>query len=255
MLKISKEQMEAFQQAALKDYEDQMVEHLKKFTPKHSEVIGEPGLRRVIQLGMDRAKNYGLTNRGPVRFYIEMMFMLGSDFDTDPQLPWAGEILDDTTISDQTVRADLLYDKAMDYIDTVAGPDYGYAREALRRASQERLEGFSMSDGNFENRMIMRMNMIYPQKCEYLGESTLQALISRGIELARKHPVSTDAGVILFIGLMFALGHGFATDPQFPWIEGTLNNTAISDPNKRVERLYSKMMTYLNRALAYLERG
>jgi len=70
--------------------------------------------------------------------------------------------------------------------------------------------------------------------------------------LARKYSVSTAAGKVFLIGLMFAQGHGFATDPQLPWIQATLNNPAITDPNRRIERVYSKVMTYLRYVLAEL---
>src|SRR5207302_709278 len=72
MLEIRSEQITVFEQAALEAFEDEMVEHLKKFSPEHCEVMGEPRVRSVIQLGMARAKTYGFTNRGPVRFYLEM---------------------------------------------------------------------------------------------------------------------------------------------------------------------------------------
>jgi hypothetical protein len=254
MLVIRKEQMEVFEQAALRTFEDQMVEHLKEFAPKHCEVLGESGVRQVVRLGMERARRYGFTNRGPVRFYLESMFLFGSDFDTDPQLPWAGEILKDPTIWDQTVRADRLYDRVMDYLNQVAGPDCEYAKEALRKASRQRFEGVPVSDENFENKVIARLNEVYPQKCAYIGEAALRTLVRRGNFLAERYSVSIDAGVVLFIGLMFALGHGFARDPLFPWIERTLNDTRIDNPNKRVERLHSRAMTYLSRALAYLEQ-
>lgn len=95
MLIIRKETMEVFEEALLRNFEDEMVQHIKQFTPRHSEIIGEQCVRQVAKMGIERARQYGLTNRGPVRFYIELMFMLGSNFDTDPQYPWAGEILND----------------------------------------------------------------------------------------------------------------------------------------------------------------
>ena len=89
-MKIRKEQMAALDRAALKAFEDELVRHLQDFDPKHTTVLDEDGVRQVIRLGMERAAKYGLTNRGPIRFYIELMFLFGSDFDTDPWLPWAG---------------------------------------------------------------------------------------------------------------------------------------------------------------------
>jgi hypothetical protein len=254
MLEIRDEQMAVFEQAALKNFEGEMVEHVKEFTPKHCEVLGERAVRTVVRLGIERAKEYGFTNRGPVRFYIELMFMFGSYFDTDPLILWATEILNDPAIVDQMVRAERLYEKLTDYVEKVAGPDNEFVKEALHRASQQRLEDLSVRAENFENEMIVRLAANYPQKCNYVGEPALRKLILLGLALANKHSVSKNTGKVLLIGLMFAQGHGFATDPQLPWIERTLTNPAITDPNKRIERLYSKTMTYLRHVLASLEK-
>jgi len=51
---------------------------------------------------------------------------------------------------------------------------------------------------------------------------------------------------------MFAMGHGFATDPLFPWIRTTLNDPLIHDPAQRVRRLVSKIKTYLDAVLKHL---
>ncbi len=255
MLKIRDEQVKAFEGAAVRNFEDQMVEHLKEFTPKHCEILGERCVRQVIQLGMERAKKYGFRNRGPVRFYIELIFMLGSDFDTDPQLPWAAEVLSDTTISDQTIKADRLYDRAMDYLHRVAGPNHEYSIEAIRRISRARVEDFQGEGEDFESKVIRGLKMMYPQKCEYLGEPGLRAAIQRGTGLAESYSVSSETGVILFIALVFALGHCFASDPQFPWISAALNDPLVKDPNGRAERLHAKMMAYVRRALGYLEQS
>jgi hypothetical protein len=121
MLEIREEQMAVFDQAARKSFEDEMVQHLAEFVPKQCEVIGEQQVRKVIQLGVERARIYSLTNRGPVRFYIELMFVFGSDFDTDPLLSWAAEILGDV-LTNQMAKAGRLYEKTNDYLEKVSGP-------------------------------------------------------------------------------------------------------------------------------------
>jgi len=246
MLKIRKEQMEVFEQAAIRNFEDEMVRHMKKFSLLHCKVIEDNGVREVIRLGIDRSEKYSLTNRGPVRFYIELMFMFGSDFDTDPQYPWAGEILNDPRIVDQMQRADCLYNKAMDCVDTVAGPDYEYEKEALRRISHIRFENLPAIGDNVETEIVIHLNRIHPQKCKYIGQPAFQALIQRGNALTESYALPMPDGIALLVGLMFAFGHGCVNDPQFPWIAETLNNTQIVAPSKRIERLYSKMVTYLS---------
>jgi hypothetical protein len=102
--------------------------------------------------------------------------------------------------------------------------------------------------------MIRRMHEVHPEKADYVGQLALRKLVSRAIEEARRLSVSTDAGVCLLLGLMFMVGHGCVNDPVYPWIASTLGNPAVEDPNKRVERLYSKAMTYLDHALLRIDR-
>jgi hypothetical protein len=45
------------------------------------------------------------------------MFMLGSGFDRDPLHPWATEVLNDTSISDENERATRLYGEALNHLE------------------------------------------------------------------------------------------------------------------------------------------
>jgi len=255
MIIIRKKQMEVFKNASLRNFEDEMVRHIETFTPPHYQVIGEEGTREVIRLGMKQAELYSLTNRGPVRFYIEMMFMFGSAFDTDPQFFWAQDILKDDQIFDQMERSEQLYKKTMDYLEKVGGPQNIYTKKALHAIRKRVSEPFSFSTEFFDNEMLQEMQRLYPEKYTYVGELALGDLILEGIGLSKTYSVGTMRGIILFIMLMFAIGHGFVKDPLFPWISGTLENQKIDDPDKRVERLESKSITYLDNVLTYFAQG
>jgi hypothetical protein len=252
MLIIRTEQMRAFEQSSLHRFAEEMLEHLKKFSPRHAGVIGEARIRRVIELGMERARKYEFSNQGPVRFYMELMFMYGSEFDTDPQLAWAAEVLNEPNLSDQMTRADYLHQQAMQYLDMVIGADYQYEKAALRRLSQIQFQALSELGENFRDIILKRLKEIYPQKCDYVGEARMRLLIQRGLQAAGKYSISSHAGSALLMGLMFAFGHGCLSDPQFPWIESTLNNRATEE-EQRIERLFDKTMAYLARGLANLE--
>jgi hypothetical protein len=253
MLQIRKEQMLVLEEARLPEFENYMVEHLKDFSPLHSKSLGEAGIRTLIRVGMERAKEHEFTHRGPVKFYIETMILLGVDFDSDPQYPWPGKILLDPLIPDQTQRADRVHAWLMELLEEAGGPNRQYAKQALHRARDIPFEPFPVSSANFEDEAIRRMKENHPEKVAYLGEAVLRALIPRAIQETKKYSVSTDAGVCLFLGLMFALGHGFINDPKYPWVAKTLTNSAITDPDKRVERLYSKTMTYLDHVLQHIQ--
>ncbi|HEV2764364.1 MAG TPA: hypothetical protein VGV38_15395 [Pyrinomonadaceae bacterium] len=250
---IRREQMRALEEVRMPEFEDFMVAHLREFSPLHSKSLGEAGIRALVNVGVGRARQHMFTHRATVKFYIETMILLGVDFDTDPQYPRAGEILRDASAPDQVERADRVHAWLIELLDAAGGPGRRYARQALQRAREIVFEPIPASDPDFEERVIGYMKQNHPEKAAYVGDENLKGLIPRAVEETRKYSVHTDAGVCLFLGLMFAVGHGFAVDPKYPWAHRTLTNPAIKDPDKRVERLHSKTMTYLDRVLQHLQ--
>jgi len=99
--------------------------------------------------------------------------------------------------------------------------------------------------------ILDQMNQIYPQKYSYLGDGALRMLIQEATDGAKGYQFSEARSVTLFIVLMFALGHGFANDPLFPWISHTLQDPQIIDPASRAQRLENKMLVYLECVLKH----
>ncbi len=235
-------------------FEDYMAVHLVEFSPPHAQALGEPGLRALVREGVAKAARHGWTRRGPVKFHIELMLLLGFEFDADPQYPAVAAILQDPAGGDQVERADRIHAWVTDLIERVAGPDGSLTTRSLRRAVAMPFEPVAADSDGFEATMIERMRAIHPEKVAFVGEPALRALIARAGEEAARYDVATDAGVCLFVGLTFAMGRGVARDPKYPWVAGTLTNPAIVDRDRRVERLHSKAMTYLVHVLRNLER-
>jgi hypothetical protein len=256
MLVIRKEQMEVFEAYTLRNFETEMVKHIQKFAPQQSEIIGEPGVRKVVKLGMERAGQYYFTNRGPICSYLELMVMFGSDFDTDPQYPWLAEILNDTEngTTFQMAREVRLNDKTMKYFDTIYGPGQIYAKDIFQRVTQKRFKDFPTSEDTFALDVIRGLNYINPQKCLYVGEPVLYTLIQRAEEVAVEHAISFHERVALFVDLMFAFGHGCFNDNLYPWIAETLSDPTIADPYITIQNLHSKMISYFNDTLSLMNK-
>ena len=161
-----------------------MVGHLRGFASRLAETCGEPALRVLIRLGVARAKAQGLTLRGPVRLFIELMVMFGSEFDKDPLLPWASAALDNPAVKDQMARAETLHRASLAYIETAVGPKDSYVIAALRRLDEEDIKGYDISSRNFEERALRKLRAIYPQKCVVAGDPALLWLVRRGPILA-----------------------------------------------------------------------
>jgi len=254
MIRVHEKQLGVMAQAlALERFEDDMVVHLHDFAPRHAKVIGNDGVRRTIQLGVRRAGVYGVTNPGLLRFYVELMFVLGGMFDTDPLQPWAGEILRDPSIQGEATRIDRLYDRTCWYLDAIEGPEASFSIQAMHKLQQIVLDSTPAAELGEERRAVDTMARVYPQRCAYLGEAALRGLVRRAFEEAARLDMATLGGVALTTGLMFAMGHGFAEDPLYPWVQATLRDSGIKGAERRVVRLQRRVEIYMDRALKHLD--
>lgn len=247
MLIIRQQQMETFRESALAAFETEMVVHCSGFSPRLCEVIGEEQLRVAIRQTIGRARFYGFTNRGPVCLFIEMMLLFGSAFDTDPQYPWAAEILKSHELDFQMQRARHLYKKTLDYLKKVVGPEDMFTLQALKPISALAQLPLPVSRENFISDMMREIAYVYPEKAAYVGNDALEQMIREGINEATAHGMATTHSMAIFCVLMFAFGHGCTDDPLYPWIARTLKDEKITGPATRTERLQKKAMTWLDR--------
>ncbi len=249
MLEIRREQHAELEKLALRRFVDDMREHLFGFAPGHCEVVGAQGIEAVIGSGIKKARSYGVTQRGPVRLYLEMMVLFGSDFDSDPQYPWALASLQDPAAFDQMDRAVRLHERVMDYIERVVGPDAQHERAALRTLLSRYPAAGSLPGGQREDMLARLPGEIYPQKGRYLGEAALRELAAEALASTQAHRLAGERGPAVLLALMFALGHGCVEDPQFPWIAKTLGDTDSGGLGLRVDRLYGRFMAYVGAGL------
>lgn len=249
MLVIRKEQIEKLNEARMRGFEDEMVAHLAEFSPPLFKVIKEDQMREAVRLGLRKAEDYGLTLRGPIRLYLEMMLLFGSHFDTDPQYPWAAEILSDRHTVSEMDRADRLFAKIADYQEKVSGPRGANTRKALENLAAFGRTNATFSSTEYVSSIRHEMTQAFPQKAEYIGKKEMTALIREARSEAKRFGLPKIDGETPMIVLMYAFGHGCADDPLYPWIGRTLRDEKITSPEARTERLRKKAMTWLDHVL------
>lgn len=254
MLKIRTEQMEAFRQGAIRSFENEMVVHLAEFSPPLFNAVKELQLRKAIQLGLERADRYGFNCRGPVRLYLELMLLFGSYFDTDPQYPWAKDILTDCDSVSQMRCAERLYERTLDYRKKVNGPRDAYTLKALRNISAMARQPLPLSASDLVPSMLREIARVYPEKAVFVGDERIKRLINEGIAAAQKEGFSTVRAIALTVVLMFAFGHGCFGDPLYPWIARTLDDEKIVDSHARANRLENRALTWLDHVLKHFDK-
>lgn len=248
MLTVRTSQMKVFEQAARPHFEDEMVAHSKEFSPRLSEILGDQRLRVALRVAITKAEGYGFTYRGPIRLFIEMMFLCGSGFDTDPQYSVVGEVL--RASGDQMQRAEQIHQGFLDYLERVSGPGASNVHRALRDTLNFAKSPKELSTKDFEATMFRELSRVFPEKAVYIGEKGLNQLILEGVAVARKFGFSSPHGQGLMVVLMFAFGHGCTDDPLYPWISSTLQDQRIIDPLARAKRLEKKAITWLEHVVA-----
>lgn len=91
--KITDAHLQAFSQQQKKRFADEMIAYFRQHYPQQSAEIGEDGLRKLIDQGVEKAKTYYVYREVDAARYIQFMVAIRRDFDDCRELPWAHEIL------------------------------------------------------------------------------------------------------------------------------------------------------------------
>ncbi|MEN8446403.1 MAG: hypothetical protein ABG776_15485 [Cyanobacteria bacterium J06555_13] len=99
MLTIRKPQTEAFRRYGRDQFASEMARHLRAIYPIKTEGISDQALTKDIQVGIKKATNYGIRQPFDLQHFLEIRIELGADFDTNPDMKWASEILNSSAIT------------------------------------------------------------------------------------------------------------------------------------------------------------
>ncbi len=248
MLSLRPAQLKVFEQNALTAFEDEMLAHARETWPRLCKLLGKPQMRAAVRAAIARAQGHGFTNRGPLRLFIELTFIFGGTFDTDPQYPWAAEIL--TAKDDQTDRADRLHAAVNRFQQRVAGEGAANKTRALDELRLFLQKPTAETSGNIVALARSDMGRTYPQKVAFVGEEALLKLIRAGSAEARKQGFDLPRADQIFTALMFAFGHSCVNDPLYPWLEWTLKDKPKDPAAARLARLEKAAATWIERVLA-----
>lgn len=242
---IRDEQMRVFERAAEREFENRMIERIHKYFPKHGKMLDAAQLRALVTLALERARGYGLTTERNVALYLDVVCLLGSAFDGDPQMPWAAEILANrSVIADE--RADLLHQRSWefgrvamgDFLDLVERNDSSRILSILkdiRRMSVDAQPEASLAQ--FASELSAKIASTLPVRCGAIGKDALAAVIRKAFEAANRHRIHTPRGIALCAFISVVAGTGFDVDPQLPWAGRALESEP-ADAASRTKRLH-----------------
>jgi hypothetical protein len=222
-------------------FDDEMVAHCEQFAPALTGPMGKRALRAYVMDRWRRACSFGFSLRGPIRTYIELSFLFGSDFDTDPQHAWAGKILRETDA--EMARAERIYEGTCNYQDKVT---VWAQRKALVRWQLTGRVPPSRSRSGFIQEASAEVTRVFPEKTAFVGEEALRALIDEAVTQGVACGLREAHEQMLVVGLFLALGHGCANDPLYPSMKAAFQ-VPVTSSSERADHLRTAAIGLLRR--------
>jgi hypothetical protein len=250
MLLIREDQLEMFRRRARARFDAELARHfLATYPYECREAGGEAAVLELVRRGVDRAAEHGYTTQNQAGLYIGLTFMLGVDFDSDPQIPWAGRGLDDESVEDPQDRILRLHTTAVDYLRATAGDGCRHLVRALVRIKAFDLGTVAEPRGeSWEADLLKRLRAFFPEKYDFQGEEANRALVRQAGTVAEELGFEGNRAVTAVGALMFMLGSGFDHDPLHPWAARALEGGG--EELERVDRLHREAIAHLERSLA-----
>jgi hypothetical protein len=200
----------------------------------------------------------GLTSERAIRYYAEVMLMLGSGFATDPMLTFVPGHLGDPPKDElareraQNARIDRLYVRAWEHVDVVlpdllAGETDGGARfvRALEEVDAAKDAPWTANTPPFVRRRVLEtVAPLFPRTLGEVGEATFIAGIDAALEAAWRVGLATERGALVAAWLRLMTNARVDGDPAHPWIAEALA-AAPAAPSHRASVLVARAIDHL----------
>lgn len=280
MLVMRDAQLKTFEQVAVERFQGALRVHIQTFFPRHAEVLGQAHLERVIHYALEKAERRNLKTERAVFLYTGLLLMLGSEFEKDPQLPWAvrrpepvpadapesrqatasaaavsegaaGETDKERLIERKSPDSAIerLYGQAMMFLDQAVGSENQFLQRTVGALCQARIFEEVPSAPSFGHRLLLLLQMLGPERYRAVGEGPLRELVRQGYESAKRYGIVSEQEIMRYIALAFILGSGFAHDPLYPWAGAVLSGSGKINPSQRGVALWQAALDYLSRCL------
>jgi len=112
-------QIKAFEDAMFRTW---LERHLRQYFADACSAFSAAGLQALVDQGIEQACGHGFVAPADISRFVHVVLLFGADFERDPELAWAREVLADPAITSPAVRMDLLHDRAVDRLREAKAP-------------------------------------------------------------------------------------------------------------------------------------
>lgn len=251
MLVIRGAQMKVFGEGIQNRFEESLTEFLLANYPRECrQAGGGAAIGLFVRKGVASAARFGFTTRREVRLFANLMMMLGVDFSSDLQIPWAAAGLEPEAFPDPTLRCEQLFHAALAYLEATAGRQGESIVRAMLRVKALDLQTVpTTQDEAWAPGICAIWRRLYPEKFNLQGLPICLSLIEYAVPRAQAHRMKDPIGAFVHATLMFFLGTGYDHDPLHPWASAVLRDSSLPSGLAIGERLHAAALEHIEQSL------
>jgi hypothetical protein len=227
-----------------------ILEYLWRRFPHHCIVLTDPGMLRVIDLGMERAAAHGFYEPEQACSWIVLMIFFGSYFDEDPLHEWVGPALDDGHGMKSGDAVAVLFDRMNAAVNPILGKDAIHYREALGQVGKLKFETIL---GEEDQSLSPWLQIVFPAKLAAMSAGSREYLFARSREWSSRYGLAEGSGAVECLLLMALFGSHIDRDPLRPWAAAALQNPSPVDSVQKTIAVHDALQRTLRR-FAVLDR-
>lgn len=209
-MKFSDDQVDVLKKISIESYIDEITEHCTDIFPRLIPLYRKEDVHYYIQQGITLAKKAGYTQRGPVRLYINMMILLGVNFECDPLFQWLKTEGGNTL--PQIERSVICYGLLDDYLASVYGENGRFYKKSLERFKNYSVKFFPEKISSNNEGLHELLRGIYPQKYDFAGYDAVNDLISLSVDKCERYKLNMVCHKSYLALIMFLFGCSFEQD-------------------------------------------
>lgn len=238
-MRIRAEQIAVFERASQAERERRLLAGVLQEFPHLRLWHSAPALTALVRLALEKSARHGLDAAADVQRYLNLMALLGSHWELDPQAGWAAGAVAPHEDTSASQRIEQLWAQAQVWRERVHGPQDALYLEALRSFCGASVEALCMNPSRSQRDLLLQLAQLYPRKYSEVGEQALCELTRLAVEACKPYQLLDRWAVVLVAQLMFLLGAGFLGDPLHAWASEALNASAGESVDRRLALLFA----------------
>lgn len=209
-MEFSDSQVDVLKKISFESYIGELTEHCGVIFPELISLNRKEDFRSCIQLGITLARKAGYTQRGPIRLYIDMMIILGMNFECDPLFHWLKT--EEQKVLSQIERSIMCCGLLDDYLARVYGVNGCFFKKSLEKFKDYSVKFLPEKIGSSNAELHELLRDIYPQRYDFAGYDAVNDLITLSGVGCERYKLKRDSHKTYLILIMFLFGCSFEQD-------------------------------------------